>query len=351
MQDIKELSLEELQKVLKNWGDVEFHAKQIFSWIYKKDVKDFAAMTDLPFDLRDRLKDNFYIFGLELSEKLKSKDGTEKFLFRLRDGNLIEGVCIPAEKRITACISTQAGCKFACRFCASGMSGFKRNLTSGEILEEVLFLKSNSENKKLTHIVFMGTGEPLDNYDSVLKAIRIIKSADALNIGARHITISTSGIIPGIKRLADEDLQVELSVSLHAAEDKLRSYLLPINKKYPLPVLIKACKEYIRKTNRQVTFEYILIKGVNSDLKSARELCKLLIGEKLFKVNIISANTVKELKVEPPDKQVALLFRDYLLKHRVNVTLRKPRGQDIEAACGQLRLRYEKLPEEHNFSN
>lgn len=342
MQDIKELSLEELKKTLGGWGFSEFHSKQIFSWIYQKGAFDFDAMTDLPSDLRKRLKENFYIFSLRLVEKLKSKDGTEKFLFKLKDGNLIEAVSIPAEKRITGCVSTQAGCKFSCRFCASGSTGFKRNLSSPEILEEVLFLKSKSENKKLTHIVFMGTGEPFDNYDSVLKAIRVINSGGALNIGARHITISTSGIIPGIRRLADEGLQIELSVSLHAASDKTRSLLMPINNKYPLCELIKACKEYTEKTNRQVTFEYILIKGINSDLKSALKLCKLLVGVKLAKVNLIPANAIKEFRIEPPVKLEALLFRDCLLKHGISATLRKPRGQDIDAACGQLRLKYEK---------
>lgn len=344
MQDIKELSPDELKEILTRWGVSGFHAKQIFNWIFKKGVTDFEAMTDLSSGLRKKLKENFHIFSLRLIRKLVSTDGTEKFLFKLRDENLIEAVAIPAQGRITGCVSTQAGCKFSCSFCASGQAGFKRNLTSGEILEEILFLKSNSQNKKLTHIVFMGTGEPFDNYDSVLKAARIINSPYAFNIGARHITISTSGIIPGIKRMAGENLQIELSVSLHAARDGIRSSLMPINKKYPLSDLIKTCREYAKDTNRQVTFEYILIKGANSDLKSALRLCKLLGGEKLFKVNLIPANAIKELKVAAPDRQETLSFRDYLLNHGVNVTLRKPRGKDIDAACGQLRLGYEKLP-------
>lgn len=341
MQDIKELSLEELRNVFASWGILGFHAKQIFGWIYKKGVSDFDAMTDLDSNLRNRLKDNFYIFSLKLVKKLESKDGTEKFLFKLKDGNFIESVCIPAGKRITGCVSTQVGCKFSCKFCASGSSGFKRNLARGEILEEILLLKRESKNKKLTHIVFMGTGEPFDNYDSVLSAIRIINSANALNIGARHITISTSGIIPGIMRLADEDLQVELSVSLHAACDKTRSLLMPVNKKYGLGELVRACKEYVKKTNRQITFEYILIKNINSDLKNAQKLCKLLLEVKLAKVNLIPANSIKELKIEPPNREEEFLFRDYLLSHGINATLRRPRGQDIDAACGQLRLRYE----------
>lgn len=299
-------------------------------------------MSDLPLGLRQQLKDNFYISGLKLIEKLQSRDGTEKFLLELKDKNLIECVSIPHERRVTGCVSSQVGCKFACRFCASGLSGFKRNLTTGEILDEVLYLKNNSAKRELTHIVFMGTGEPLDNYDNVLEAIRIINSKEAINIGARRITISTCGIIPSIKKLAAENLQIELSISLHAADDKTRSLLVPMNKKYPLKDLVNACAEYIRKTNRQVTFEYVLIKGVNSGLPDARKLSTILKGLKLAKVNLIPANSVKELNIEPPNKLEILFFKDYLLKRGLNVTLRKSRGQDIDAACGQLKLKYVK---------
>lgn len=329
MQDIKELSLRELERTLKDCGQPHFHARQIFTWIYKKRVKDFAGMSDLPSGLRKRLKENFYLFSLRLIRRIQSIDGTEKSLFELRDRNLIEAVIIPTEKRITGCVSTQAGCKFRCSFCASGLSGFKRNLTTAEIIEQVMY-------HKLTHLVFMGIGEPLDNYDNVIKAIRIINSPEALHIGARKITISTCGIIPGIKRLSDEGLQVELSISLHAPDDKTRSQIMPVNKKYPLKDLIKACEEYIKKTGRQITFEYILIRGINSDLQNARILSKILKGLNC-KVNLIPANTIRECKVEPPKEAGILLFRDYLLKQGINVTLRRPRGQDIEAACGQLR--------------
>ncbi len=342
MQDIKGLTLGELEERLKAWGEPLFHAQQIFSWIYKRHTKEFDAMSDLPSDLRRRLKENFYLFGLKLIKAFQSKDGTEKFLLELEDKNVLETVSIPAEKRITGCISTQVGCKFKCCFCASGTLGFKRNLTVGEIIEEVLYLKDNSKNKKLTHIVFMGTGEPLDNYDNVIKAIRIINSPHALNIGVRRITISTSGILPAIKRLSQEGLQIELSVSLHAADERIRSRLMPVNKIYPLLNLITACREYIKKTNRQITFEYILIKDKNASLQDALKLSKILKDLKLCKVNLIPCNLIKECQVEPPGKKDVLLFRDYLLKSGINVTLRKPRGQDIEAACGQLRLRYEK---------
>jgi len=341
MLDIKELDLEKLKKILEEWNFPNFHAGQIFSWIYKKNVLDFLEMTDLPMDLRKKLKENFYICGLNLVEKLTSQDGTEKFLFQLKDKNYIEAVTIPTEKRLTGCISAQVGCKFSCKFCASGLLGFKRNLSFLEILDEVLLLKKNS-SKTLSHLVFMGIGEPLDNYENVIKAIRIINSKDTFNIGARRITISTCGIIPAINKLSEEKLQVELSISLHAGDDKVRSLIMPINKIYPLRDLISTCKEYIQKTNRQITFEYILIKGINSDLPNAKKLTNILKGLRLCKVNLIPANPVKEHNIEPPNKLEVLLFRDYLLKSGINVTLRRPRGKDIQASCGQLRLKYEK---------
>lgn len=336
MQDIKNLNLGELEEFL---GEPKFHARQIFSWIYKKHADSFSKMSDLSQALRKKLEDDFSFASLELSKTLESCDGTKKFLFRLNDGNFIESVIIPAEERFTGCISTQAGCKFACRFCASGSAGFKRNLSCAEIIEQVLFL---DKKQKLTHIVFMGTGEPLDNYDNLIKAIRIINSKESFNIGARRITVSTCGIIPGIRRLAEEGLQIELSISLHSADDRIRSQILPVNKKYPLAELAAACKDYIKKTDRQITFEYVLIRGLNADLESAKKLAKLMVSVGLCKVNLIPANPIKELKVEPPNKLEVLFFQDYLKKQGLNVTLRKSRGQDIDAACGQLRLKYEK---------
>lgn len=344
MQDIKELSLGELEERLLSWGKPKYHARQILAWIFQKGAYEFSSMSDLPASLRKLLADEFYILGLSLADLQKSSDGTAKFLFELNDGNLIEAVNIPAARRVTGCISSQAGCKFACEFCASGLKGFKRNLTCGEILDEVLYLKNNLKSAQLTHIVFMGTGEPLDNYENLLKAVRVINSAAAFNIGARRITISTCGIIPGIKRLQEEELQVELSISLHAADDKLRSKIMPVNRKYPLADLIKCCHEYIERTNRQITFEYILIKGLNSDLLSAQKLAILLKNLRLAKVNLIPANPVLKPagKIIPPSEPEVASFKDYLFKAGVNVTVRRERGQDIDAACGQLRLKYEK---------
>jgi len=340
MKHILDFSIIELAKTLESWQEKSYHSKQIFSWIYKKGVTDFSAMSDLSATLRDRLKEEFFISSLNLIKSQRSLDETEKLLFTLKDKNLIEAVSIPTENRVTGCISTQAGCKFACLFCASGQSGFKRNLTCGEIIEQALYLKNKSTAGALTHIVFMGTGEPLDNYDNVLKAVRIINSPESFQIAARRITISTCGIIPGIKKLSAEGLQIELSVSLHAADDQTRAKIMPVDKRYPLKELITACKEYEKKTNRQVTFEYVLIEGLNSSLQSAANLAKMMKGWDC-KVNLIPCNPIKELNLEPPEKKETLLFKNYLVKLGINVTLRKSRGQDIEAACGQLRLRYE----------
>jgi 23S rRNA (adenine2503-C2)-methyltransferase len=342
MQDIKELNLSELKDKLRQWQYPDFHAKQILSWVYRRGVVEFAKMTDLSAGLRRKLEESFSLGNLKLKNILISRDGTEKFLLELNDGRVIEAVMIPAQARFTGCVSTQVGCKFACFFCASGMGGFKRDLTAAEILEQVLYLKYNSRARNLTHLVFMGIGEPLDNYDNVLKAVRMINSKEGLGLGARRITISTCGIVPGIRRLGDEKLQIELSVSLHGADDKTRSLLVPVNKKYPLKELISTCRDYINKTNRQITFEYVLIKDVNSDLPSAQKLTRLCKILKTCKVNLIPANPAKEKNVLAPNKLEILLFRDRLLKSGISATLRKARGEDILAACGQLGSSYEK---------
>jgi 23S rRNA (adenine2503-C2)-methyltransferase len=340
MQDIKGLSLKELEDKLISWGSPKYYAKGIFSWIYQKGAYEFSRMSNLPAPLRETLTREFSILGLKPADLQKSSDGTAKFLFELADKHLVEAVSISMSSYSTGCISSQVGCKFGCNFCASGRQGFKRNLTSGEILDEVLYLKNNASALPLTHIVFMGTGEPLDNYDHVLRAIRMINSPLAFNIGARKITISTCGIIPGIKQLQEEDLQIELSISLHAAVDKLRSQLMPVNNKYPLAALIKCCQEYTAKTNRQITFEYILIKGLNADLTAAQDLVKLLKDVRLAKINLIPANSIPELKIAPPAKAQIDSFKEYLFNSGLHVTLRREHGQDIDAACGQLRLKY-----------
>ncbi|MFA5099549.1 MAG: 23S rRNA (adenine(2503)-C(2))-methyltransferase RlmN, partial [Candidatus Omnitrophota bacterium] len=249
--NIADLGVKQLESLIVSWGMPGFHAKQIFTWIYQRGVFDFDTMSDLPLSLRQRLAAECLPGTIRLEQTRRSADRTEKFLFSLPDSGLIEAVSIPAKGRVTGCISSQVGCKFACRFCVSGKTGFKRDLTAGEMIEQALYLKHRSSSKKLTHLVFMGTGEPLDNYDNVLAAIRIMNAKHGLNIGARRITISTSGLIPQIDRLAAEGLQIELSVSLHAADDKTRSMLMPVNKRYPLKDLIAACRAYRANTGRQ----------------------------------------------------------------------------------------------------
>ncbi len=324
---------------MRECGQPVFRARQIFAWVHKRKVFDFGKMSDMPSSLREKLKNKYSIQDLSIRNITRSRDGTQKYLFSLNDANLIEAVNIPAAGRVTGCVSTQAGCRFACKFCASGIQGFVRNLECSEIIEQILVLDRDASGG-LTNLVFMGTGEPLDNYDNVIKAARIINSQYSINLGARKITISTSGVIAGIERLSNEGLQIELSVSLHAADDRTRSSLMPINKVYPLSDLIKACRKYTEKTNRQITFEYILIKGINSTLQDALNLVKVLKGLSTIKVNLIVSNIVEESGLEPAGLKDAAAFKGCLIKHGINVTLRKPRGQDIDAACGQLRLRY-----------
>ncbi len=344
--DIKNFSEEELKNFLQKEGQEPFRARQIFCWIYQRGIEDFSSMSDLSRQLRQALNKNFSFSALELAQVNKSQDGTQKFIFKLADKSLIESALIPAEKRNTACLSTQVGCKFCCKFCASGISGFKRNLSTGEIISQVLFIKKNLPNIKISHLVFMGTGEPLDNYDNVLKAARIFNSKDGMNIAARRITISTSGIIPGIKKLSRENLQVELSVSLHASDNQARNLLMPINKKYPLEELIPALRDYFRATRRQVTFEYILIHNLNCGLEDVKKLGRILKGFD-FKFNLIPYNKIREFAFEPPAKLEVLFFRGQLSKEGIRSTLRMPRGKDINAACGQLRYYAEaaKLPD------
>jgi len=333
--DIKNFTLNELQEEVKNLGTEKYRATQLFDFLYKKDMEDFKDMLSLPTSFRDLLHKYFYISKIGLEKLAKSKDQTEKYLFKLEDGNLIESVLIFSSKRVTECISSQIGCKYNCLFCESGKKGFTRNLTVSEILNQVLFVKKKIESN-LNNIVFMGIGEPLDNYDNVIKAIFILNSKDAFNIGARRITISTCGVIPAIKRLQERNWQIELSVSLHAPENKLRSYLMPINNMYPLPDLIETCKNYAEKTKRQITFEYILIKGVNDSLNNADKLAKL-IGGFNFKVNLMSFNPAPDSLLQAPGISQIKSFKSKLVAKGIPTTIRISKGDDISAACGQLK--------------
>ncbi|MDO8535569.1 MAG: 23S rRNA (adenine(2503)-C(2))-methyltransferase RlmN [Candidatus Omnitrophota bacterium] len=336
--DVKNISKDELIKELVRIGEKPYRATQVFRWLYKTGVKSFDEMTDLNKELREKLKDEFHITKVALLDSKRSFiDGTTKYLLKMEDSQTIESVFLPEEERTTLCLSSQVGCKFGCSFCASAPFGFVRNLKASEIMDEVLFIKAHNKDRMITNIVFMGIGEPLDNYNNVMRAIRILNDEDAFKIGARKITISTCGIIPGMERLAGEKLQVELSVSLHSPDDKIRSKLVPINKRYPLKDLIAACKDYTEQTKRIITFEYILIKGVNASEGDAFKLAKLLAGLNC-KVNLISCNQIKAKDYEAPSTDGVKYFFRTLKSRGVNVMLRKSKGEDIDAGCGQLRI-------------
>lgn len=332
--DIRDLSFEELATVLKSWGEPPYRSGQVFDWLYKRNVASFDDFTDLPWSLRLKLKETFTLGSLELVERLVAADRTEKFLFRLADGSFIESVLIPAGRRNTLCLSTQVGCKFGCAFCASGRAGFKRNLRPSEVVGQILFLRSKLDFP-LTNFVFMGTGEPLDNADSVLRAIEVMNDWRGLAIAARRITVSTVGLIPGIERLKRLKLQVNLSLSLHAAREELRSRLLPASRIFSLPAILRACQEYVQETGRMMTLEYILIGGLNDTAEDARLLSS--IAQRLrAKVNLIPCSPVVGLDFQPPPPGQRKLFLSWLRASRVKATLRQSRGSDIQAACGQL---------------
>jgi len=335
-QDIRNLSLDDLRDYLKGQGEKPFRAKQIFDWLYKKGADDFSVMANISSSLREKLSNDFSLNTPPVVDEQSSCDETKKFLFQLSDNEKVETVLIPTPRRATVCVSTQAGCKFGCRFCASGMGGWKRDLNCAEILSQVLYAKKAIKEKRLSHIVFMGTGEPLDNYDNVLKAIRIINAQEGFNIGARRITVSTCGVIPQIKKLAKEGIQIELAISLHGFNNDSRKVLMPVNKKYPFEELIEACREYIKETKRQLTFEYILIKDVTCSDQAAKELGRNLKGM-ICKMNLIPYNRISEYDHSPPSRGEILSFKDSLKRVGIHATVRTPRGRDVAAACGQLR--------------
>ncbi len=342
--DIKSLRLEELQKKLDQLGEPKYRANQICDWLHKKRVTSFDEMTDLPQSLRAELARQFSLDKIDIVRVLGSKDSTQKFLFRLPDGNLIESVLIPAspalygEKsdRHTICISTQVGCAYGCKFCASGLEGFSRNLRANEIVDQIIAVERAS-GEKIDNIVFMGMGEPLANLDNLMHAIRIINAPWGLGIGARHITVSTSGLAPQIRKLADEPTQVRLAVSLHGATDEVRDRIMPINRRYNIDMLLSACDYHTSRKKQRLTFEYILIAGVNDSDEQAHLLAKH--AQRLSaKVNLIPYNTVEGLPWSRPSRNRQENFLSILRAAGIAGTLRREKGHDIEAACGQLRL-------------
>ena len=333
--NLKSFTYDELKIEMEKLGEKPFRAEQIFKWINQENVTSIDDMTNLSKDLREKLKANYDLHNFKIIRKLESKDGTKKYLFDLLDGNAIESVLMQYKYGYTVCVSSQVGCKMGCKFCASTGIPFGRNLEAGEILEQLLAIQ-REENIRISNIVFMGIGEPLDNYDNVIKAINIINHPKGLNIGTRHISISTSGLVPNIYRLAEENIQCTLSISLHASNNKKRSSMMPVNDAYPIEELIKACKDYLKVTNRRISFEYALAKDSNDNLDDAKELVKLLKGM-LCHVNLIPINPIENGKYIKSTNENIIKFRDYLNDNGIVATIRRELGSDIDAACGQLR--------------
>jgi 23S rRNA (adenine2503-C2)-methyltransferase len=342
--DIKSLQLAELENKIRELGEPLYRAKQITDWLYQKRVESFEEMTDLPREFRNRLAQEFTFSKIDIVRVLGSRDTTRKFLFRLADENLIESVLIPASPalygsradRRTICVSTQVGCAYGCKFCASGLDGFSRNLTPNEILDQIIAVERES-GEKIDNIVFMGMGEPLANFDNLMRAIRIINAPWGLGIGARHITLSTSGLASQIQKLANEPMQIRLAISLHGATDEIRNQIMPINRRYNLETLLAACDYYAKRKKQRLTFEYILIADVNDSPDQARRLGK--IARRLgAKVNLIPYNTVHGLPWSRPSPQQQTQFLSIVRASGVPATLRREKGHDIDAACGQLRL-------------
>ncbi len=335
---IYNLTKEELENYFLERNDKKFRAEQIFKWLYQKKVKTYEEMTDIKKETLKELEEELPIYRVELVSVERDKD-VNKYLFRLKDGEHIEAVLMRHDYGNSICVSSQIGCNMGCKFCESGRRKKVRNLTSGEIVTQVLQVEEDI-NERITHVVIMGIGEPFDNYDEVIKFCRIINDPKGLAIGSRHITISTCGIIPKIREFSDLNLQINLAISLHAPNDELRSEIMPINKAYPLKDLIKEIKKYVEKTNRRVTFEYILLKNVNDKEQHAKELAKLLKGINCY-VNLIPYNETENIQYERSNMFQIMKFYDILKKENVNVTIRKEFGSKISAACGQLRSKKE----------
>lgn len=333
--DLKDLSFDELEMFLTRLGEPKFRAKQIFSWLHTP-VESFDEMTNISKSTREKLSEVSFVSKLKIREKYVSKiDGTVKYLFELEDGNCIESVIMRYKHGITVCISSQVGCRMGCRFCASTIGGLYRSLTAGEILNQVLFAQKDI-GERISNIVMMGIGEPLDNYDNVIKFLRNVNDEHGINIGYRHISLSTSGVVDKIYKLAEENIPLTLSVSLHAPNNEIRSSIMPANNKYPVEQLLKACRDYIKATTRRISFEYSLISGVNDSYENAKELASILRGM-LCHVNLIPVNKVEEREYVKSSGENIRKFQKTLQDFGINATVRRELGSDISASCGQLR--------------
>jgi 23S rRNA (adenine2503-C2)-methyltransferase len=337
--NIRHLNLPALQEYFGSIEEKPFRAKQVYEWLWLKHATSFSAMTNLSKDLRNKLEEHFTLPAVTVDATQNSSDGTIKNRFKLHDGHLVEGVLIPTDTRQTACVSSQVGCSLSCKFCATGYMDRKRNLDFDEIFDEVAWLNKQaleSSGKKLTNIVYMGMGEPLLNYRNVLQSIERITSPDGLGMSPKRITVSTAGVSKMIRQLGDDQVKFNLALSLHAANDAKRSEIMPINDTNNLQVLIEALNYFYKCTQNQISFEYILFKDFNDSLKDADELIKIYRQVPADLINIIEYNPISHAKFQKPDEEVADAFMEYLGKHRVNARLRRSRGKDIDAACGQL---------------
>ncbi|MBE5840398.1 MAG: 23S rRNA (adenine(2503)-C(2))-methyltransferase RlmN [Butyrivibrio sp.] len=337
--DIKSLSLSELEESIKELGEPKFRAKQLYEWMHVKKARSYDEMTNISKSLKEKCIEHYDYTALQVVDVQKSKiDDTQKFLFGLSDGNVIESVFMKYKFGNSVCISSQVGCRMGCRFCASTIDGVVRNLEPSEMLDQIYAI-SRETGEKISRVVVMGSGEPLDNYDNLLKFIKLLTDENGMNMGQRNLTVSTCGIVPNIYRLADEELSINLALSLHASNNEKRKKLMPIAEKYSIDEVLDACRAYFDKTGRQLTFEYSLVSGVNDTDEDAAELSKLLEGINAV-VNLIPVNPIKERDFKPTDRSGALAFKNKLEKSRINVTIRREMGRDIDGACGQLRRRH-----------
>ncbi len=339
--DIRAYTYEQLQEEIEKLGEKKFRAKQIYEWLHVKLADHFSEMTNLSKVLREKLEEQFEILPVEMLERQVSKiDGTNKFLFQLHDGNVVESVLMRYKHGNSVCISSQVGCRMGCRFCASTIGGLERNLSASEMVGQIYQIQKITQ-ERVSNVVVMGTGEPMDNYENFLTFIRILTDEHGLNISQRNVTVSTCGIVPGIQKLAQEHLQITLALSLHGSNQEKRKQLMPVANKYELSEVLKACDEYFRQTGRRVTFEYSLVHGVNDTLEDAEELIQILKPRNCH-LNLIPVNPIKERDFQQPSRKNAQNFKNKLEKSGINVTIRREMGADIDGACGQLRRRYVK---------
>lgn len=342
--DIASLNWEELQKELLEAGEKKFRASQIYEWIHKKGAEDFSEMTNLSKVLREKLEQSFRIPKVEMiARQISKKDGTNKFLFCLEDGNVVESVLMRYKHGNSVCISSQVGCRMGCRFCASTLDGLERNLVPAEMLGQIYRIEKII-GERVSNVVVMGTGEPLDNYNNLLKFIHLLTDEHGLHISQRNVTVSTCGIVPKILSLAEENMQITLALSLHGSTQEKRKQLMPVANKYELSEVLKACDTYFEKTGRRMTYEYSLVHGVNDTDQDAQELSDLLHGRNCH-LNLIPVNPIKERDYQRPTRENAQKFQNKLEKRGINVTIRREMGSDIDGACGQLRRRFAQAEE------